>query len=84
MLYMDIMAAYCENHTEHTNTVCGQSVMTGQKSVTLQLSVGQPWCRAPFGAHDHILKLISDTAPKNERANTEGRSDERRLPGRRQ
>jgi hypothetical protein len=25
MLFRDIIAVYCENHTEHTNTLCGQN-----------------------------------------------------------
>jgi hypothetical protein len=26
MLYREIMAVYCEIHTKHINTVCGQNV----------------------------------------------------------
>jgi hypothetical protein len=26
MLFREIIAVYCENHTEHTNTLCGQNV----------------------------------------------------------
>jgi hypothetical protein len=26
MLFRETVAVYCENHTEHTNTLCGQSV----------------------------------------------------------
>jgi hypothetical protein len=25
MLFKEIIAVYCENHTEHTNTLCGQN-----------------------------------------------------------
>jgi hypothetical protein len=25
MLFEEIIAVYCENHTEHINTLCGQS-----------------------------------------------------------
>jgi hypothetical protein len=25
MLFREIIAVYCENHTEHTNTLCGQN-----------------------------------------------------------
>jgi hypothetical protein len=25
MLFRGIIAVYCENHTEHTNTLCGQN-----------------------------------------------------------
>jgi hypothetical protein len=25
MLFMETVAVYCENHTEHTNTLCGQN-----------------------------------------------------------
>jgi hypothetical protein len=25
MLFRDTIAVYCENHTEHTNTICGQN-----------------------------------------------------------
>jgi hypothetical protein len=27
MSFRDIIAVYCENHTEHTNTLCGQKGM---------------------------------------------------------
>jgi hypothetical protein len=26
MLFRETVAVYCENHTEHTNTLCGQNV----------------------------------------------------------
>jgi hypothetical protein len=26
MLFREIIAVYCENHTEHVNTLCGQNV----------------------------------------------------------
>jgi hypothetical protein len=26
MLFKEIIAVYCENHTEHTKTLCGQNV----------------------------------------------------------
>jgi hypothetical protein len=26
MLFREIIAVYCENHVEHINTLCGQSV----------------------------------------------------------
>jgi hypothetical protein len=26
MLFREIIAVYCENHTEHINTLCGQNV----------------------------------------------------------
>jgi hypothetical protein len=26
MLFGETVAVYCENHTEHTNTLCGQNV----------------------------------------------------------
>jgi hypothetical protein len=25
MLFREMIAVYCENHTEHTNTLCGQN-----------------------------------------------------------
>jgi hypothetical protein len=25
MLFRETVAVYCENHTEHTNTLCGQN-----------------------------------------------------------
>jgi translation initiation factor IF-1 len=27
MLFREIIAVYCENHTEHTNTLCGQNAV---------------------------------------------------------
>jgi hypothetical protein len=27
MLFREIIAVYCENHTEHTNTMCGQNAV---------------------------------------------------------
>jgi hypothetical protein len=27
MLFSEIMAVYCENHTEHINTLCGQNAV---------------------------------------------------------
>jgi hypothetical protein len=35
MLFMEIIAVYCQNHTEHINTLCGQlqsSVRTSQET----------------------------------------------------
>jgi hypothetical protein len=33
MLFGDTVAVYCENHTEHTDTLCGQnSVRTSQEA----------------------------------------------------
>jgi hypothetical protein len=26
MLFREIIAVYCENHTEHTNTLCGKNI----------------------------------------------------------
>jgi hypothetical protein len=46
MLFREIVAVYCENHTEHINTVCGQnavyinSVRTSQE--THYVSVTEP------------------------------------------
>jgi hypothetical protein len=39
MLFREIIAVYCENHTEHTNTLCGQnaefsSYLTGNTLVS--------------------------------------------------
>jgi hypothetical protein len=28
MLFREIVAVYCENHTEHTNTLCGQKTQS--------------------------------------------------------
>jgi hypothetical protein len=28
MLFRETVAVYCENHTEHTNTLCGQNAET--------------------------------------------------------
>jgi hypothetical protein len=29
MLFGEIVAVYCKNHTEHTDTLCGQDAITG-------------------------------------------------------
>jgi hypothetical protein len=38
MLFRERVAVYCENHTEHTNTLCGQKPESGFR-VTLRLAV---------------------------------------------
>jgi hypothetical protein len=38
MLFRETVAVYCENRTEHTNTLCGQKVSPHLKENTLRLS----------------------------------------------
>jgi hypothetical protein len=46
MLFKEIIAVYCENHTEHTNTLCGQnaefsSYLTGKRNITATKTNGK-------------------------------------------
>jgi hypothetical protein len=33
MLFRETVAVYCENHTEHTNTLCGQNAVLLKREV---------------------------------------------------
>jgi hypothetical protein len=53
MLFREIIAVYCENHTEHINTLCGQnaeSLMLTQV-VYILTSVLQSVNERAFGTH---------------------------------
>jgi hypothetical protein len=40
MLFRETVAVYCENHTEHTNTLCGQNAEFMLKQVVDILTTG--------------------------------------------
>jgi hypothetical protein len=39
MLFGETVAVYCENHTEHTNTLCGQNAVYGNSRCLLLYTV---------------------------------------------
>jgi hypothetical protein len=46
MLYGETVAAYCENHTEHTDTLCGQNAefVPHRKHITSQIYRPTGYC----------------------------------------
>jgi hypothetical protein len=52
MLFRERIAVYCENHTEHTDTLCGQNVRRGaDKFLAFSMS--------PTGGLQHNQKNFS-------------------------
>jgi hypothetical protein len=52
MLFKEITAVYCENHTEHINTLCVKVKVTLRLTVSQSVSLG---IEHPPGAHDHFF-----------------------------
>jgi hypothetical protein len=58
MLFRETVAVYCENHTEHINTLCGQKqkqkLTAGKQPARSILAPGPP------GTHGHIFVHCQD------------------------
>jgi hypothetical protein len=50
MLFGETVAVYCENHTEHTDTLYGRVKVTLRPTI----SVSKSWFRGPSGSHERI------------------------------
>jgi hypothetical protein len=77
MLFRETVAVYCENHTEHTNTLCGQNInflfvkvwSTYSNEWALQLGLWKilPWDRYELSAYEQVEQALS---PRDQRKGT--------------
>jgi hypothetical protein len=70
MLFREIVAVYCENYTEHTNTLCGQKTQSTphRKHIVTRYLRSQPIqrfiARQQLRKHATILETLLGNSPR--------------------